>query len=75
MKPAFIREGTTDEVLQCECCGNTDLTYTVAVRHVDSGEVFYFGSVCAAKATHPWARLVGKYATWDLADAEAATGE
>jgi hypothetical protein len=62
MQPLFIRLGTSDEVLCCDCCGNTELSHTVVLEHVDSGEVVHFGSVCAVAACHPWARLSDRYA-------------
>lgn len=66
----FKRVGTTDEVLCCDCCGNTALSHTVVLTHVPTGEVVYFGSVCAAAACHPWARLSGKYAEFAPVDEE-----
>lgn len=40
-------KGTTDEVCTCDCCGRTDLKYTV-IMSLD-GDVSYFGRVCAAR--------------------------
>jgi hypothetical protein len=62
--PLFVRLGTSDEVLCCDCCGNTDLSHTVALEHCDTGATVYFGSVCAVAACHPWARLSDRYATF-----------
>lgn len=42
--------GTDDSVNSCDCCGRSDLKSTVAFE-TESGEVLYFGFVCAAKAS------------------------
>lgn len=42
--------GTSDEVLQCSCCGKAPLKMTRVLRDND-GEIHYFGSTCAARAT------------------------
>lgn len=41
--------GTSDEVLQCECCGKTDLKRTVVIAMDQDSEPVYFGSDCAAR--------------------------
>ena len=41
--------GTDDSVNACDCCGRVDLKATVAFE-TESGEVVYFGVVCAARA-------------------------
>jgi hypothetical protein len=64
----FKRLGTTDEVLQCDCCGNTDLSHTVVLEHVPTGETVYFGCICADAACHPWAGLSAKYADFEPND-------
>lgn len=48
--PTFTVAGITDEVDTCECCGRTDLKRAVALQDRDSGEVTFFGVVCAARA-------------------------
>ena len=42
--------GTDDSVNSCDCCGRDNLKATVAFE-TESGDVVYFGVVCAAKAT------------------------
>lgn len=42
--------GTSDERLDCECCGKNDLKRTVAIECQETGKVWYFGTSCAAKA-------------------------
>lgn len=71
----FTKLGTTDEVLCCDCCGNTDLRSTVVLQHEPTGETVYFGSICAAAALHPWAHLSGKYAQFDAQSAAAEREE
>lgn len=41
--------GITDEKLECECCGKTNLKCTVALE-MEEGGVVYYGRDCAAKA-------------------------
>lgn len=41
--------GITDEKLECECCGKTNLKCTVALE-LEEGGVVYYGRDCAAKA-------------------------
>ena len=41
--------GITDEKLECECCGKTNLKCTVALE-IAEGSVTYYGRDCAAKA-------------------------
>lgn len=42
--------GTDDSVNSCDCCGRDNLKATVAFE-TESGDVVYFGVVCAAKAS------------------------
>ncbi len=47
--------GTSDDVTACDCCGRTDLKFTVALDVLDAeggetGDVVHFGCVCAARA-------------------------
>lgn len=41
--------GTDDSVNSCECCGKSNLKYTVIVEN--NGEVLHYGSVCATRHT------------------------
>jgi hypothetical protein len=41
--------GTTDEVNTCDCCGRKDLKDTVAMEDDETGNIVYYGCVCAAK--------------------------
>lgn len=40
--------GISRDFNQCECCGKSDLTKTVAILDVNSGVTCYFGTTCAA---------------------------
>lgn len=42
--------GVTDEITICECCGKKNLRDTVCLEETETGEVKYFGSICAARA-------------------------
>ena len=42
--------GTSDEVLQCECCGKSDLKKTIALQLTEDGDAVYYGSDCASRA-------------------------
>jgi hypothetical protein len=42
--------GTDDSVNSCDCCGKSNLKFTVAVQ-LDDGEVVHYGQVCAARNT------------------------
>ena len=46
----FKALGTVDDNDTCDCCGKTNLKKTVVLRDVD-GEIHFFGSSCAARAT------------------------
>lgn len=41
--------GTDDSVNVCDCCGKTELKYTVAIE-LEAGEVVHYGRICAARA-------------------------
>lgn len=41
--------GFTDEVTSCDCCGKTDLKGTYCIENLQTGDIMYFGCVCAAK--------------------------
>lgn len=40
--------GITDERTSCDCCGKADLKCTVAME-TDSGDIVYYGRVCASR--------------------------
>jgi hypothetical protein len=42
--------GTDDSVNTCDCCGKTDLKFTVAIE-LDNGEIVHYGQVCAGRNT------------------------
>lgn len=42
--------GTDDSVNTCDCCGKTNLKFTVAIE-LDGGEVVHYGQVCASRNT------------------------
>lgn len=42
--------GITDAITDCSCCGKANLKYTVAIEIVETGEIVFYGSVCATKA-------------------------
>jgi hypothetical protein len=48
--PKFKMIGISDEVLECEYCGKTDLKKTIVLEDTESGEICYYGSECASKA-------------------------
>lgn len=41
--------GFTDEVTACDCCGKVDLKGTYAIENIETGDIMYYGCVCAAK--------------------------
>lgn len=43
-------EGITDERDSCDCCGKTGLKRTVALTDLDTSEIVYFGTSCAAQS-------------------------
>lgn len=57
--------GTDDAVTTCDCCGKSNLKFTVAVE-VD-GEVLHYGSVCVKK----WTGKSAAQATKEIATREA----
>lgn len=69
MPTLFRKLGTSDEVLVCDCCGNSQLRSTQVLEHLPSGETVYFGSICASHALHPWASAVAKYRNFSAYDA------
>lgn len=46
----FTILGTDDSVQTCDCCGRTNLKYTVTVQTED-GEILHYGSTCATRHT------------------------
>ncbi len=42
--------GTDDSVNTCDCCGKTDLKFTVIIE-LDSGDIAHYGSTCASRNT------------------------
>ena len=42
--------GTDDSVNTCDCCGKTNLKFTVMIE-LDSGAVVHYGQVCAGRNT------------------------
>lgn len=42
---------TTDSVNTCDCCGKTNLKSTFVIEMIETGEVFYYGSVCVTRNT------------------------
>lgn len=48
--------GSTDAVNTCDCCGKTGLKATWQIEMIDTGERFFYGSVCV---THNTARKLG----------------
>lgn len=42
--------GTDDSVTTCDCCGKTNLKFTVVIEQAD-GEIMHYGQVCATRNT------------------------
>lgn len=42
--------GTDDSVTTCDCCGKSNLKFTVIIE-LDSGDVVHYGQVCARRNT------------------------
>jgi hypothetical protein len=42
--------GTDDSVTTCDCCGRSNLKFTVAIE-LDNGDVVHYGQVCASRNT------------------------
>lgn len=68
--------GTTDDVTSCDCCGRVNLKKTVVLEILDgegngTGEVRYFGTDCAAKASG-WTQREVKAAAKDADAAKRA---
>lgn len=41
--------GITEQVNTCDCCGKSDLKRTVAIMDMETQEINYYGTTCAAK--------------------------
>ena len=68
--------GTTDEVNTCDCCGRTDLKDTVALQDDETGDIVYYGCVCAAKKRNvPAKQIKSEAKKADEAKAKAARAE
>jgi len=42
--------GTDDSITTCDCCGKSNLKFTVTVE-LDDGEIVHYGQVCARRNT------------------------
>lgn len=42
--------GTDDSITTCDCCGRSDLKFTVTIE-LDDGELVHYGQVCAGRNT------------------------
>lgn len=42
--------GTDDSVTACDCCGKSNLKFTVTIE-LDDGEIVHYGQVCARRNT------------------------
>ncbi len=42
--------GTDDSINTCDCCGKSNLKFTVTIE-LDDGEIVHYGSVCARRNT------------------------
>lgn len=42
--------GTDDSVTTCDCCGKSNLKFTVAIE-LDDGEIVHYGQICARRNT------------------------
>lgn len=50
MAAIFRVRGWTEDVTTCQCCGREELRGTVVLEHVETGEILYYGCVCAGRA-------------------------
>jgi len=51
--------GTDDSVNTCDCCGRTDLKFTVTME-MDDGEIVHYGQVCAGRNTGKTQALINR---------------
>jgi hypothetical protein len=63
--------GTDDSVTTCDCCGKSNLKFTVAIQLAD-GEVVHYGSVCARRNTGKDQRTITSEIKAHEADQRAA---
>ena len=42
--------GTDDSINTCDCCGKTNLKFTVAIE-LDDGDIVHYGQICARRNT------------------------
>lgn len=65
--------GFTEEVTACDCCGKVDLKGTYAIENMMTGEIMYFGCVCAANKMN-WSKkeFVTKYKTEEKEQSDAS---
>ena len=42
--------GTDDSITSCDCCGRTNLKFTVTIE-LDNGEIAHYGQICASRNT------------------------
>ena len=42
--------GTDDSITTCDCCGKSNLKFTVTIE-LDDGEIVHYGQVCARRNT------------------------
>lgn len=68
--------GFTEEITSCDCCGKVDLKGTYAIENMLTGDILYFGCVCAAKRMN-WSKkdFVSKYKSEEKEQNEAARAE
>ena len=68
--------GFTEEVTACDCCGKVDLKGTYAIENLMTGEIMYFGCVCAANKMN-WSKkeFVTKYKADEKQQGDAARTE
>lgn len=41
--------GFTESITTCDCCGKAELKGTYAIQNAETGDINYYGSVCAFK--------------------------
>ena len=49
MNATYKTLGTDDAVNTCDCCGKSNLKFTVVMECIESGNVVHFGSTCATR--------------------------
>jgi hypothetical protein len=68
--------GFTEEVTACDCCGKVDLKGTYAIENLMTGDIMYFGCVCAANKMN-WSKkeFVTKYKAEEKQQNDTAQAE